>query len=480
MVMVKKSTKILTLVFAAALALVLPVGAPSDSSEGAGTTYTIDGTAGHTWADLVTLQDGDILIIMASAGSPATDTVINIAADANVTISGQGNKIDNVRIAESAGDTVTHTVTLNGINLNSTGGEGYIHYKGTIYLLQTNTIASNTDTGIYSTANPVYFYGNGSLNVTSTAQSAILALGSVGIFNTAKVNLSAGAASNIINTGGGYISMSAGATLILKNNSASEAKYEYRMDAPGSQWTIQGASFTPPSVYTDSPVNISVAAGGTGTIRLASQPGITGPTAMSLAVGYAATTSDVFTLTGRPEPEVAKTSGHASITWDNAAKKLNIAAGLAAGTYEVVLNASNHFSPAANITFTLTVAPATIDSVTVSPATPSVVKGGTQTFTAAVTGTGSFVTTVNWSVTGGVAGTSISSAGLLTVAADETATSLTVTATSTMDPSKTGTSTVTVTTEEPGGSSALLWVAIIIVAVVVILALLYFFVLKKP
>jgi formylglycine-generating enzyme required for sulfatase activity len=82
--------------------------------------------------------------------------------------------------------------------------------------------------------------------------------------------------------------------------------------------------------------------------------------------------------------------------------------------------------------------------VTVSPATATVVKGGTQTFTAEVTGIGVPVRTVIWAVSGGGTGTAISNTGVLTVAAGETATSLTVTATSMMDISKSGTATVTV------------------------------------
>ena len=80
--------------------------------------------------------------------------------------------------------------------------------------------------------------------------------------------------------------------------------------------------------------------------------------------------------------------------------------------------------------------------VTVSPATPNVVKGTTQQFTATVSGT--TAQTVTWTVEGGGDGTGISAGGLLSVGANETATTLTVKATSTADPSKFGTATVTV------------------------------------
>lgn len=89
-------------------------------------------------------------------------------------------------------------------------------------------------------------------------------------------------------------------------------------------------------------------------------------------------------------------------------------------------------------------APATVTGVSVSPATTNVQKGTTRQFSATVSGTGAYSSAVTWSVTGG-AGTSIDTNGVLTVAADETATTLTVTATSTADTSKKGTATVTVT-----------------------------------
>jgi hypothetical protein len=91
-----------------------------------------------------------------------------------------------------------------------------------------------------------------------------------------------------------------------------------------------------------------------------------------------------------------------------------------------------------------------VSSVTVSPAAPNVGKGGNQTFTAAVQGTNNPAQTVTWSVEGGGQGTAIGrDSGFLTVAADESAATLTVRAVSVVDASKSGTATVTVT----GGSA---------------------------
>jgi len=85
----------------------------------------------------------------------------------------------------------------------------------------------------------------------------------------------------------------------------------------------------------------------------AAAPGITGPTSMTLIKGYAATSTGAYTITGNPAPTVEKLSGNALITWNDTT--LNIAKGLAAGTYHVVLRASNGISPDATLTFTLKV-----------------------------------------------------------------------------------------------------------------------------
>lgn len=85
-----------------------------------------------------------------------------------------------------------------------------------------------------------------------------------------------------------------------------------------------------------------------------------------------------------------------------------------------------------------------VTSVVVNPTTASLSPGQALQFNAVVQGTGDFDSSVTWSVTGGTAGTDISSGGLLTLAPVEPAVTLTVTATSNMDLSKKAEATVTV------------------------------------
>jgi hypothetical protein len=85
----------------------------------------------------------------------------------------------------------------------------------------------------------------------------------------------------------------------------------------------------------------------------------------------------------------------------------------------------------------------TVTGVTVTPTTTSVQKGASQSFMATVNGTNSPDQSVTWSVNS-TSGSIISTLGLLNVAAGETAATLTVTATSTVDHTKSGTATVTI------------------------------------
>lgn len=105
-------------------------------------------------------------------------------------------------------------------------------------------------------------------------------------------------------------------------------------------------------------------------------------------------------------------------------------------------------SPFANATV-FTEETGAVTTVTVSPATASMTPGTTMQFTATVAGTGIFQKGVNWSLEGATSSdTSIDPfSGILDIARDEEAETLTVTATSQQDATKSGTATVTIVTE---------------------------------
>jgi len=107
-------------------------------------------------------------------------------------------------------------------------------------------------------------------------------------------------------------------------------------------------------------------------VTLSDTPAITGSISMTLKQGYAATSSEAFTITGDPAPTVTKTSGDAKITWNDTTKKLGIAAGLTAGTYQVILKAANGKTPDAMFTFTLTVTPSVFIAITEITGLPTI------------------------------------------------------------------------------------------------------------
>lgn len=117
----------------------------------------------------------------------------------------------------------------------------------------------------------------------------------------------------------------------------------------------------------------------------------------------------------------------------------------AAAAVTVTTDDATYSGAIANDAATLTAVP-TVTSVSVGPQEASVQVGTTQQFAATVTGTPSTPQTVTWTVGGAQStATIIDANGRLTVAGDETAPSFTVQATSTLDATKSGTATVTVT-----------------------------------
>jgi formylglycine-generating enzyme required for sulfatase activity len=167
------------------------------------------------------------------------------------------------------------------------------------------------------------------------------------------------------------------------------------------------------------------------------------PGTTTVALGGSQNFTAIVTVTGGAAQTVnwSIVEAHATGTTITTAGILNVAADETATTLTIkaVSTADNTKSGVATVNIQGVV------SVTVNPDSASVAPGETQNFTATVVVTGGAVQTVIWSVEGNQsAGTTITKAGSLTVAADETAPSLTVRATSTADNKKDGVATVTI------------------------------------
>jgi hypothetical protein len=111
--------------------------------------------------------------------------------------------------------------------------------------------------------------------------------------------------------------------------------------------------------------------------------------------------------------------------------------------YFEIVSLSGSYASIAELEMVRPVSPRVL-SVAVAPDSVTLQKGEAHQFNATVGVQDGAFQTVEWAVTGGVAGTSISASGVLTVAAGETASTLTVRATSTVDTAKYGEATVAV------------------------------------
>ncbi|MDR0650814.1 MAG: hypothetical protein LBG59_05440 [Candidatus Peribacteria bacterium] len=117
-----------------------------------------------------------------------------------------------------------------------------------------------------------------------------------------------------------------------------------------------------------------------------------------------------------------------------------------------VVYTGSSFSYSAYTYFSVNIAgtPPTVENVLVSPASASVEKGTGKQFTATVQGQHTPEQGVSWTVEGNTsASTTINATGYLSVGNDEHATPLIVRATSVVDPTKSGTATVNVTSPPP-------------------------------
>jgi len=176
----------------------------------------------------------------------------------------------------------------------------------------------------------------------------------------------------------------------------------------------------------------------TGTMSNSLSFTISSPTALSSTVAVAISPQSVSLLTGGTQQFTATVSGstNTAVVWSASGGTISssglYAAPSSAGNYTVTATSVADSSKSASATVTVT-API---AVTVSPASVSLAAGGSQQFSATVSNTTN--TGVTWTTSGGA----ISAAGLYV--APSTAGSYTVTATSVADPTKSGTSTVSV------------------------------------
>jgi len=181
--------------------------------------------------------------------------------------------------------------------------------------------------------------------------------------------------------------------------------------------------------------------------------GVTAPTVTSVSVSPSTATvggglsqqfSVVVSGTGSPAQ---------TVTWTASAGSINStglftapSAALSAQTITVTATSTVDTTQSGSATVTVPVTSPIVSGVSVSPSTATVIGGLTKQFSAVVSGTGSPAQTVTWTASAG----SISSTGLFTApAAAASPQTITVTATSTVDTTQSGSAIMTVPVTSP-------------------------------
>ncbi|WP_238403866.1 S-layer homology domain-containing protein, partial [Paenibacillus paridis] len=206
------------------------------------------------------------------------------------------------------------------------------------------------------------------------------------------------------------------------------------------------AADTPPGEYmitATSTVNDSKK--GNATITVTATPAINSvsvsPNTASMLQGGIKQFAALVDAVGGAATTVTWKSSDAKVSVDSTGK-VTVAADTPPGEYMITATSTVNDSKKGNATITVTAAPA-INSVSVSPNTASMIQGGIKQFAALVDAVGGAATTVTWKSSD--AKVSVDSTGKVTVAADTPPGEYMVTATSTVNDSKKGNATITVT-----------------------------------
>ena len=241
------------------------------------------------------------------------------------------------------------------------------------------------------------------------------------------------------NTGGGKITWNSGTSKLDIAAGLAADSYPVTLTATNSAGSAT-ANFTLTVTPSGGPVTTA--------------PTITGPMGLELLTGYAATSTGAYTVGGSPAPSVTINNNYGGkITWNSGTNKLDIAAGLAAGTYPVTLTATNSAGNA-TASFTLTVTATAVAPTITSANSTTVVNGAGGTFQVVSSGTVPITYSLSGTVPTGV--TINNTTGLISIASSTAVGvhSFTVTAANSVN-SATQSFTLTVTAVAPTNKDSL-------------------------
>jgi len=389
----------------------------------------------------------------------------------------QAGTVTGLQFYKAATNTGTHTghlwssagVSLASVTFTGEAASGWqqanfatpvVITAGTTY-----TISYHTTVGHYSDATGFFSAALSVPPLSAPANAGVYAYGSGSSYPASVWQASNYWVQPIINTGplppAALSAVSVSPTSVVGGNS-STGTVTLTSPAPAGGILV-GLSSTNSTV----PPSVTVAAGSTTATFTVATPVVTSTTSAVITASYngvnvAATLTEtvvpVIAVTISPKSVTLAEGGKqtftatvtgtttTTVTWSATGGSINskgsYTAPNTAGTYTVTATSKANTAVSASATVTVT---APVVTVTISPTSASLVTGGTQQFTATVSGSSN--KSVTWSETGG----SISTGGLYTAPAS--AGTYTVTATSVANTSKSASAAVTVTPAVSGNAN---------------------------
>lgn len=155
-------------------------------------------------------------------------------------------------------------------------------------------------------------------------------------------------------------------------------------------------------------------------------------------------TATVVAVGGAPDTVNWHSSDLSNKVTVDATGKVSVASDAAPGDYTITASSTYDTGKRESAVITVRYAPA-VNSVSVSPGTDSMMQGESRQLVATVNAVGGAADTVTWASSDTDNKVAVSDTGFVTVAADAVPGNYTITATSTVDNSKEGTATITVT-----------------------------------
>ena len=369
----------------AALAFGLPLAAQA-------ATVNINVAADWPAGGTITLNDGDVLNIAAAAGSPAIPTVIQLAANASVTINGSGAMITNLHIQDGA-DTAAHNVSINNLHITS-DITGYLQAKGVLVLTGANEIAGTggahgiTSPGTLTitsatggtlkassdSATGIYVAGAGTLNIEGNADVTVAsATGRALNMDAASnaINVAAGAKLTTTSGTGTAIGSTVGSLAIACNGTLTASGNAQGIYASGQSVSITGSGTV--SATGTNGLGIFAASLSVDKATVNATSANSAGLAFSLDVGNVTLTHGAtLNLTGSPSSPVTNATGF-TLDAGSSVTLTKGAGGAATESHPFTMSAAGTWQLSGSAAF---VAPATATS---SPATISVAAGASGT-----------------------------------------------------------------------------------------------------